>query len=96
MSKNRNLRFTLEDQKGIDKMSVIEKKQVEEVLAQIRQSLQMDGGDIELVKIEGDEIFVKFKGACAGCPMAQMTLEGLVAQAISEKIPGVKKVKSVN
>ena len=46
------------------------KEKVAEVLAQIRPSLQADGGDVELVDVSDGVIKLKLKGACAGCPMA--------------------------
>ncbi len=52
------------------------KEQVKEVLDKIRPSLQADGGDIELVNVNDDGIIeVRLTGACAGCPMSQMTLK---------------------
>lgn len=47
-----------------------------EAINQIRPSLQNDGGDIEFLKFENNkDVFVKLVGACAGCPMSQMTLK---------------------
>ena len=55
-------------------MENLEQK-VKEALEYIRPSLQNDGGDIEFVRLEGNKVYVKLKGACAGCMMAQMTLK---------------------
>ena len=41
---------------------------------EIRPALQADGGDIALVAVDGAEVQVQLRGACAGCPGAQMTL----------------------
>lgn len=47
-----------------------------EAINQIRPSLQNDGGDIEYLRLENDkDVYVKLVGACAGCPMSQMTLK---------------------
>ncbi|MDY0232069.1 MAG: NifU family protein, partial [Candidatus Saccharicenans sp.] len=51
------------------------KEKVEEVLNQIRPSLQADGGDVELVDVVDGVVSVRLKGACGGCPMSQMTLK---------------------
>ena len=51
------------------------KEQVQTVLDKIRPSLQADGGDVELVDVEEGIVKVKLTGACAGCPMSQMTLK---------------------
>ncbi|MDR2681591.1 MAG: NifU family protein [Holosporaceae bacterium] len=41
----------------------------------IRPSLQMDGGDITVVSLEGNTLYVKLRGACSHCPMASETLK---------------------
>jgi Fe-S cluster biogenesis protein NfuA len=71
------------------------KEQVEAVIAEIRPLLQGDGGDIELVAIEGGVVKVKLRGACAGCPGAQMTLKMAVERRLKAKIPEVERVESV-
>jgi Fe-S cluster biogenesis protein NfuA len=72
------------------------REKVEEVINAIKPSLQADGGDIELIGIEDDGIVqVRLLGACAGCPMSQMTLSNFVEKILKEKVPGVKGVKSV-
>jgi Fe-S cluster biogenesis protein NfuA len=72
------------------------KEQVEKVLEEIRPSLQADGGDIELVDVEDGVVKVRLKGACAGCPMSQMTLAFSVEKVLKEKLPEVKKVEAVS
>jgi len=71
------------------------KEQVEAVIAEIRPLLQGDGGDIELVAIEGGVVKVRLRGACAGCPGAQMTLKMAVERRLKAKIPEVERVESV-
>ena len=56
--------------------------QVKEALAKVRPSLQNDGGDIDFVKIDGKKVYVKLRGACAGCSMAEMTLKGGVERML--------------
>jgi len=53
---------------------------------QIRPSLQNDGGDIEFIKMEGNTVTVKLLGACAGCPMSQMTLKNGVQRYLQHVI----------
>jgi Fe-S cluster biogenesis protein NfuA len=50
------------------------KQQVEAVIERIRPFLQADGGDIEVVDVNGHSADVKLTGMCAGCPSAHMTL----------------------
>jgi Fe-S cluster biogenesis protein NfuA len=72
------------------------KDRVEEVLKEIRPSLQADGGDVMLVDV-GDDGLVKVRltGACGGCPMSQMTLKMGIEKRLKEKLPEVKGVVSV-
>ncbi|MDZ7700480.1 MAG: NifU family protein [Deltaproteobacteria bacterium] len=71
------------------------KEEVQNALNQIRPSLQADGGDVELVGIEGDVVKVRLVGACAGCPMSQMTLKNGVEQHLKQHVPGVSSVEAV-
>jgi len=71
------------------------KDQVEKALNDIRPSLQADGGNVELVDIENDIVKVRLTGACAGCPMSQMTLKQGVEQHLKKMVPEVSKVEAV-
>lgn len=71
------------------------KDKVEKVLAKVRVALQQDGGDIELVAVEGGVIKVRLKGACAGCPMSQMTLANFVEKELKAVIPEITRVEPV-
>jgi len=72
------------------------KAEVEQALSEVRPHLQVDGGDVELVDIKDGVVIVRLTGACAGCPMSQMTLKWGVENYLKKKIPGVKSVESVN
>lgn len=65
---------------------MISKEQVETVLGRVRPFLQADGGDIELVDINGNSADVRLTGMCAGCPSALMTLHVGVEVALREEI----------
>lgn len=72
------------------------REKVEAVLNKLRAALQADGGDIELVDVTKDGVVkVRLKGACAGCPMSQMTLANYVEQNLRKEIPEVRKVEAV-
>ncbi len=62
---------------------------------EIRPALRMDGGDIQLVGVEGAEVRVQLRGACAGCPGAQMTLRMGVERHLKERVPEVESVVAV-
>jgi len=69
------------------------KDNVQKVIDEIRPSIQMDGGDIELVEVsEQGVVKVRLKGACAGCAGATMTLKFGVEKILKQKVPGVKEV----
>jgi Fe-S cluster biogenesis protein NfuA len=71
-------------------------EKVKKALDQVRPSLQADGGDVELVEVGEDGIIkVKLVGACAGCPMSQMTLKQGIERFLKSQIPEVKEVVSV-
>ena len=60
------------------KMSTLERvKRIQQVIEEVRPALQRDRGDIELVDIDGKTIYVSMKGACAGCQMEALTLQGV-------------------
>jgi len=71
------------------------KEKVEAILAQLRPALQADGGDVELVDVSEGIVRLKLKGACAGCPMATMTLKHGIERILKEQMPEVKEVIAV-
>jgi len=72
------------------------KEEVEKALQALRPMLQADGGDIELVDVADGKVQVKLRGACAGCPGAQMTMKMGVERFLKEKVAGIKEVVAVN
>ena len=70
-------------------------EKVEAILEKIRPNLQADGGDVELVGIEGGIVKLRLQGACAGCPMSQMTLKMGIERELKKAIPEVEEVVSV-
>lgn len=71
-------------------------EKVKEVLKEVKPSLQADGGDVELVEVTEEGIVkVELQGACAGCPMSQMTLKNGIERKLKAEIPEVKEVQAV-
>ena len=63
-------------------------EKVQKAIQNVRPSLQADGGDIELVSVADDgKVTVKLKGACNGCPMAQITLKQELEAYLKKEIP---------
>ena len=71
------------------------KEKVQAVIEKIRPMLQADGGDVEFVDYEEGVVKVRLQGACAGCPMSQMTLKNGIEQMLKEEIPEIQYVESV-
>lgn len=72
-------------------------QQVRNVIDAVRPNLRSHGGDIELAGIDKDNtVRVRLRGACIGCPGAQMTLKAGVERLLKEKVPQVKQVVAVD
>lgn len=72
------------------------REKVESALDQVRPSLLADGGNVELVDVTDDGIVkVRLKGACAGCPMSQLTLSQGIERHLRNAVPEIKKVEAV-
>jgi len=56
---------------------------------EIRPGLQSDGGDIELIDIDGNKVIIALRGMCTGCVMAGVTINGVqdkLRELVSEEI----------
>lgn len=71
------------------------RERVESALAKIRPALLADRGDVELVEVNEGVVKLRLRGACSGCPMATMTLQYGVGEALKEEVPEVKEVIAV-
>ncbi len=72
------------------------KERIEKSLEKIRGFLRADGGDIELVEVSEEGVVkVKLKGACHGCPMAQITMKETVERMIKADVPEIKTVEAI-
>jgi len=74
---------------------MISREDVEKAIEEVRPYLQMDGGDVELVEIVGNVVKVRLRGACAHCPMAQLTLKMSIEGYLKKKVPGLRAVEAV-
>lgn len=57
-------------------------KLIEQAIEAVRPSLQRDGGDCELVDVDGNRVMVKLSGACVGCHLSSATIEGVQARLV--------------
>jgi NifU-like protein len=65
---------------NIQKMQLIQ----ETIERDIRPSLRADGGDIDLIDIEGDKVIVAFRGVCSHCPSSEITLKENIEKKLKE------------
>ncbi len=70
-------------------------KEVEKALVEIRPYLINDGGDVDLVSVEQNTVFIRFLGACTDCSINKMTLVNGVEATIKQYVPQIKNVKLV-
>ena len=70
------------------------RQKVEEVLEKIRVGLKSEGGDIELVDIKDDIVYVRLIGACSTCEMSALTMKNWVSSNLLKDIPEIKEVKA--
>jgi Fe-S cluster biogenesis protein NfuA len=57
--------------------------------------MRRDGGDLELVGLEGDALVVRLKGACAGCPRSALDLRQVVEALVRRRYPALRAVRNV-
>ncbi len=69
---------------------------VTKALDSIRPGLQADGGDVEFVRIDNNNVvYVRLTGACGGCPMSTITLKQGIERIVKMQIPEVTAVEAV-
>jgi len=61
-------------------------EQIRKKVDALRAMLQQDGGDCEVVKIEGKTVTLALKGACGSCPYAMETLKGYVQESLRAEV----------
>ena len=57
---------------------------IEAAIEELRPFLRADGGDCELVDVDGDRVLVRLSGACVGCQMASVTVNGIQERLIAK------------
>lgn len=62
---------------------------IKEVIEQLRPNIQMDGGDVEFVRFDDGVVYVRFHGACVGCPASIFTLKGGIEEALKEQLSDI-------
>ncbi len=73
-----------------------EEEKIKSKIQEIKPFLKADGGDIEFIKFENGNVYVKLLGACNNCPMIDMTLKEVIENILASEISTVKKVIRVD
>jgi Fe-S cluster biogenesis protein NfuA len=68
---------------------------VETVLDEMRPYLISDGGNVELVELDGPIVKLRLQGACGSCPSSAMTLRMGIERRLREMIPEIAEVEQV-
>jgi Fe-S cluster biogenesis protein NfuA len=68
---------------------------VETVLDEMRPYLMADGGNVEVVELDGPIVKVRLQGACGSCPSSTMTLKMGLERKLRETIPEIAEVEQV-
>jgi Fe-S cluster biogenesis protein NfuA len=68
---------------------------IETVLDELRPYLMADGGNVELVEVEGPVVRVRLQGACGSCPSSTMTLKMGIERKLKDSIPEIAEVEQV-
>ncbi|MBS3026784.1 MAG: NifU family protein [Dolichospermum sp. DET50] len=68
---------------------------VETVLDEMRPYLISDGGNVEIVELDGPIVRVRLQGACGSCPSSTMTLKMGIERRLKEMIPEIAEVEQV-
>lgn len=79
---------TASEEKPFADLTIVEKiKRIEKVLEEdVRPQLNMDGGNVELIDVNGNVVKVRLLGMCNGCLAADATLKGFIEKTLKEKI----------
>ncbi|MFN6486131.1 MULTISPECIES: NifU family protein [unclassified Nostoc] len=68
---------------------------VETVLDEMRPYLMSDGGNVELVELDGPVVKLRLQGACGSCPSSAMTLRMGIERRLKEIIPEIAEIEQV-
>jgi Fe-S cluster biogenesis protein NfuA len=72
-------------------------QRVQQVIEQIRPSIQADGGDVEFLELTGEGVVrIRLHGACVGCPSSSLTLQVGLERNLREHVPEVEAVEAID
>ena len=68
---------------------------VEIVLDEVRPYLIADGGNVNLIEIDGPIVKLELVGACSSCPSSTVTMKSGIERALKAKIPEIEAIEEV-
>jgi Fe-S cluster biogenesis protein NfuA len=72
-------------------------ERVQQVIEQLRPSIQADGGDVEFLEFTDDGVVrIRLHGACVGCPSSSLTLQVGLERNLREHVPEFASVEAVD
>lgn len=74
----------------------MQNEKIKNIIEKITPYLNSDGGNIELVKVEDNVVYVKLTGACGCCPHRNETIKYGILESIKEELPEIKDVINVD
>ncbi len=78
---------------GVDSEIVSQIKELIET--RVRPAVMMDGGDIVFDSFDNGVVYLRLRGACAGCPSSTMTLKSGIENMLRHYVPEVTEVRQV-
>jgi Fe-S cluster biogenesis protein NfuA len=76
----------IRSQRAAYQENIIMEEKIRAKLEELRGFLQADGGDMDVVEIDGTNVKVRLKGACGGCPHATMTIKQGLERVLREQV----------
>lgn len=67
-------------------------ERINELLAKVRPYIEMHGGDVRLLRIEGGTAVLKVYGACVDCSLASVTYTKTIGPLLVKEIEEVTDV----
>ena len=74
---------------------ILNNENVETILDEMRPYLISDGGNVELVEIDGPIVKLRLQGACGSCPSSTMTLRMGIERRLRDAIPEIEEIEQV-
>ncbi|WP_420264012.1 NifU family protein [Candidatus Magnetominusculus dajiuhuensis] len=68
---------------------------LDKVIQKVREGLKAEGGDVEVVGLKNDVLYVRLLGSCETCPMSGLTMKNWVEKTFMDALPSIKGVKAV-